>query len=48
LLKEHETKSSSLFLFKKGTDATEVFEDIGHSEDAYAMLKDYLIGTLKQ
>ena len=34
--------------FWKGTDATEVFEDIGHSEDAYAMLKDYLIGTLKQ
>ena len=30
-----------------GADATEAFEDVGHSEDARIMLKDYLIGDLK-
>lgn len=29
-----------------GTDATEAFEDIGHSTDAREMLKTYLIGKL--
>ena len=27
-------------------DATEAFEDVGHSEDARAMLKDYYVGEL--
>ncbi|KAL4786959.1 hypothetical protein BJX76DRAFT_364454 [Aspergillus varians] len=30
-----------------GTDATEAYEDIGHSEDADEILRSYLIGTLK-
>ena len=29
-----------------GDDATEAFEDVGHSSDAREMLKDYLIGEL--
>jgi cytochrome b involved in lipid metabolism len=29
-----------------GIDATEAFEDIGHSEDARLMLKDYYLGEL--
>ncbi|KAF9823403.1 hypothetical protein SFRURICE_006616 [Spodoptera frugiperda] len=29
-----------------GQDATIAFEDVGHSEDAKAMLKKYKIGTL--
>eukprot|EP00924_Labyrinthula_sp_SR-Ha-C_P005462 snap_masked-scaffold_1-processed-gene-32.28-mRNA-1 protein AED:0.03 eAED:0.03 QI:0/-1/0/1/-1/1/1/0/143 len=31
-----------------GTDATEDFEDTGHSEDARNTLKEYYIGDLKQ
>ncbi|TQB74386.1 hypothetical protein MPDQ_004879 [Monascus purpureus] len=30
-----------------GTDATEAYEDVGHSDDASAVLKTFLIGTLK-
>ncbi|KAL4979725.1 hypothetical protein BDW66DRAFT_148068 [Aspergillus desertorum] len=30
-----------------GTDATEAYEDVGHSEDADEILQTYLIGTLK-
>ncbi|KAJ5995205.1 cytochrome b5 reductase [Penicillium waksmanii] len=30
-----------------GTDATEAYEDVGHSEDADEILASYLIGTLK-
>ena len=30
------------------TDATESFEDVGHSEDAREILKKYLIGKLQQ
>lgn len=30
-----------------GTDATAAYEDVGHSEDADEILKNYLIGTLK-
>lgn len=30
-----------------GTDATEAYEDVGHSEDANEILTTYLIGTLK-
>jgi cytochrome b involved in lipid metabolism len=31
-----------------GDDATEAFEDVGHSSDAREMLKDYLIGELAE
>lgn len=31
-----------------GGDATEAFEDIGHSTDAREMMKDYLIGDLHE
>ncbi|PLN83885.1 hypothetical protein BDW42DRAFT_199917 [Aspergillus taichungensis] len=30
-----------------GTDATEAYEDVGHSEDANEILETYLVGTLK-
>ena len=30
-----------------GKDATEAYEDVGHSEDANDILEAYLIGTLK-
>ncbi len=30
-----------------GGDATEAFEDVGHSEDARELLNTYLIGNLK-
>jgi cytochrome b involved in lipid metabolism len=29
-----------------GDDATEAFEDVGHTNDAVEMMKDYLIGKL--
>ena len=29
-------------------DATEAFEDVGHSSDAREMMKDYLIGELAE
>ena len=32
----------------KGLDATESFEDVGHSEDARSLLKDYYVGDLIQ
>ena len=31
-----------------GTDATEAFEDVGHSSDAREMLKDYFIGDVDE
>lgn len=31
-----------------GKDATEPFEDVGHSTDARELLKEYLIGTLPE
>ncbi|KAI7907166.1 cytochrome b5 [Cokeromyces recurvatus] len=31
-----------------GKDATEAFEDIGHSDEAHDMLEKYLIGTLDE
>ncbi|KXG47578.1 Cytochrome b5 [Penicillium griseofulvum] len=30
-----------------GTDATEAYEDVGHSEDANEILETYLVGTVK-
>jgi hypothetical protein len=34
------------FPFDLGTDATESFEDIGHSLDAVKLLKKYLVGKV--
>jgi len=34
-------------LEQAGKDATEHFEDVGHSTDARTMMKDFLIGELK-
>jgi len=31
-----------------GKDATEPFEDVGHSTDARELLKEYLIGSLPE
>lgn len=31
-----------------GKDATESFEDVGHSTDARDLMKDYLIGSLPE
>ena len=31
-----------------GLDATEAFEDVGHSTDAREMLAEYLIGELQE
>jgi cytochrome b involved in lipid metabolism len=31
-----------------GKDATEPFEDVGHSTDARDLLKEYLIGSLPE
>jgi cytochrome b involved in lipid metabolism len=30
-----------------GVDATEAFEDVGHSEEARALLKDMFVGDLE-
>uniref|UniRef100_A0A915DF74 Cytochrome b5 heme-binding domain-containing protein n=1 Tax=Ditylenchus dipsaci TaxID=166011 RepID=A0A915DF74_9BILA len=35
-----------VLLHQSGQDATESFNDVGHSADARAMAKDYLIGKL--
>ena len=29
-------------------DCTEMFEDVGHSDDAYEALKEYYIGDLEE
>ncbi|KIM74985.1 hypothetical protein PILCRDRAFT_79518 [Piloderma croceum F 1598] len=34
-----------VILAEAGTDATEAFEDVGHSDEARALLPDMLIGT---
>ncbi len=34
--------------FSPGDDATESFEDVGHSTDARELMKDYLIGNLHE
>ena len=31
-----------------GGDATEAFEDVGHSTDARELMKDYVIGELPE
>ncbi|KAI8799840.1 microsomal cytochrome b5 [Cladochytrium replicatum] len=37
-----------VLLEQGGGDATEAFEEIGHSDDAKELLKEYLIGELKE
>ncbi|KZO98138.1 putative cytochrome b5 [Calocera viscosa TUFC12733] len=34
-----------VILAEKGTDATEAFEDVGHSDEARALLPDMLVGS---
>lgn len=36
----------SIVFIVTGRDATEAFEDVGHSNDARELMKDYLIGEL--
>ncbi|KAJ2784694.1 hypothetical protein H4R18_000985 [Coemansia javaensis] len=45
-LEEH-PGGEEVILEYAGRDATEAFEDIGHSDDARDMLKDFFIGNLK-
>jgi cytochrome b involved in lipid metabolism len=37
-----------ILIRNSGIDATEEFEEIGHSSDAREMLKEYLIGELEE
>ncbi|VDL80002.1 unnamed protein product [Nippostrongylus brasiliensis] len=37
---------SDVLLEQSGTDATEAFDDIGHSADAKEMMEEYYIGDL--
>lgn len=37
-----------IILFHTGRDATESFEDVGHSTDARELMKDYYIGELHE
>lgn len=34
--------------FRIGKDATEAFEDVGHSDEARALLPDMLVGDFEQ
>ncbi|OGM40804.1 cytochrome B5 [Aspergillus bombycis] len=38
---------AEILLETAGTDATEAFEDVGHSEDSVEIMQEFLIGTLK-
>ena len=37
-----------ILLESAGIDATEGFEDVGHSTDARTLLNDYLLGELRE
>ena len=37
-----------ILLESAGVDATEGFEDVGHSTDARTLLDDYLVGELRE
>ena len=37
-----------ILLESAGVDATEGFEDVGHSTDARTLLDDYLLGELRE
>ncbi|KAJ2681944.1 Cytochrome b5 [Coemansia spiralis] len=45
-LEEH-PGGEEVILEYAGRDATEAFEDIGHSDDARDMLKEFMIGKLE-
>jgi len=45
-LEEH-PGGEEVLLEQAGKDATEHFEDVGHSTDARTMMKDYLVGELR-
>lgn len=46
----YRTKDESVFIiiYSLGKDATEAFEDIGHSDEAREILEKYLIGALHE
>ncbi|XP_060082301.1 cytochrome b5-like [Ylistrum balloti] len=46
-LEEH-PGGEEVLLEQAGKDATEAFEDVGHSTDARELMKDYLIGELHE
>lgn len=46
-LSEH-PGGEEILLETAGTDATEAFEDVGHSADARTLLADYLVGDLAE
>lgn len=46
-LEEH-PGGEEVLLEQAGKDATESFEDVGHSTDARTMMKEYLIGELNE
>ncbi|VDH91652.1 cytochrome b5-like [Mytilus galloprovincialis] len=46
-LEEH-PGGEEVLLEQSGRDATEAFEDVGHSTDARDLMKDYVIGTLHE
>ncbi|XP_046585217.1 cytochrome b5-like isoform X1 [Haliotis rubra] len=46
-LEEH-PGGEEVLLEQAGDDATESFEDVGHSTDARELMKDYLIGNLHE
>lgn len=35
------------YSFFAGRDATQDFDDVGHSEEAHKLMKDFLIGELE-
>ena len=44
-LEEH-PGGEEVLLEQSGRDATEPFEDVGHSQDARELMKDYIVGVL--
>jgi len=46
-LEEH-PGGEEVLLEQAGKDATENFEDVGHSTDARTMMKEYLVGELNE
>jgi len=46
-LEEH-PGGEEVLIENSGKDATESFEDVGHSTDAREMMKDYLIGEIEE
>ena len=46
-LEEH-PGGEEVLLEQSGRDATEPFEDVGHSQDARELMKDYIVGVLHE